>query len=172
LPRIHLALLAVTVLALIVIGMGKASGLRYVKPGPSASGPWKFGPPPVPPTTWNGQSPNLKPWPQRTGYIDRMVVNANKGTSQIVLGNALGKGPVYAMLCVPSLDSCMVQRHVFIQPGTSMTLEKVSTGRYDVRFVDLADPGHAARSQPITIGYQTSDRFELELGERPLGDSS
>lgn len=165
LPRLHLGLLSFTVMALAVIALGKAMGLEYVAPSTSFKWPGTYTVQSFPKILWDGQSPNRQPWPQASGYISGMVLDANAGRSTILLDNTRGEASLYAKLCVASPGDCIEQRYIFVQAGSTMALENVSTGRYDVRFVDL-NTRFVGQSEQIIIRYQAEDYVELDLMQR------
>jgi hypothetical protein len=72
------------------------------------------------------------------------------GLSTLTIENAHEQSPVVAKVCHAVWLHCWPLHHVYIEPGTRVTLKNLSPGKYDVRHVNL-DSGVIFRSSPFEL---------------------
>ncbi len=72
------------------------------------------------------------------------------GLSTLTIENAHEQSPVVAKVCHAVWLHCWPLHHVYIEPGTRVTLKNLSPGKYDVRHVNL-DSGLIFRSSPFEL---------------------
>src|SRR5450830_929282 len=85
-------------------------------------------------------APNGAPWPAATGYIDGYAV-ANQGEQMRVdIDNAANDAAMFVR--VIDLDRGASVRHAYVLPHEALSIDKLSAGRYEVRY-QTVDPGGA-----------------------------
>jgi hypothetical protein len=85
-------------------------------------------------------APNGSPWPAASGYIEGYAV-ANQGEHMRVdIDNGANDAAVFVRLI--DLDRGASVRHVYILPHEALSIDKLSAGRYQVRY-QTVDPGGA-----------------------------
>ena len=83
-------------------------------------------------------APNGSPWPLATGYVDGYAI-ANKGEHMRVnIDNAANDTAVFVRLI--DLDRGASVRHAYVLPHEALSIDKLSAGRYQVRYQNV-DPG-------------------------------
>jgi DnaJ domain len=102
-------------------------------------------------------SPNGKPWPTRSAYLDGFPRRASSGLSTLTIDNTNGGASVYVKLCRASMDRCDGLRHVFIPLGASFTMSSVSPGAYDIRYRAL-DTGALSKSEVVNLAQVETER--------------
>lgn len=111
----------------------------------------------APTTTDNARpatAPNGSPWPDSAAYVAGYPVGNDRGYSKVTVDNAQGDSDVFIKLV--SLDSATAfpVRHFFIPAGSSFTINKVTAGKYDLRYRDL-DTGGLSRSESFDVEEMT-----------------
>lgn len=85
-------------------------------------------------------APNGAPWPAASGYVDGYAV-ANQGEQMRVdVDNAANDAAVFVR--VIDLDRGASVRHAYVLPHEALSIDKLSAGRYEVRY-QTVDPGGA-----------------------------
>jgi hypothetical protein len=85
-------------------------------------------------------APNGAPWPAASGYIDGYAV-ANQGEQMRVdVDNGANDAAVFVR--VIDLDRGASVRHAYVLPHEALSIDKLSAGRYEVRY-QTVDPGGA-----------------------------
>ncbi|QYF94946.1 J domain-containing protein [Massilia sp. PAMC28688] len=93
-------------------------------------------------------------WPEASGYLDGFPLDNVGSGVQVVIDNAANPSPVLVKV-IDSARGAAV-RHLFLQPGASMTVDNLAAGRYEVRYQNLQVGGSAeaciARPRPALGG--------------------
>lgn len=83
-------------------------------------------------------APNGAPWPAASGYVDGYAV-ANQGEHMRVnVDNGGNESAVFVRLV--DLDRGVSVRHAYVLPREALSIDKLSAGRYQVRYQNV-DPG-------------------------------
>jgi hypothetical protein len=80
-------------------------------------------------------SPNGDPWPSQSGYIDGYPVGNQGEEMQVLVDNSDNASPVLVKLY--DLDRRSNVRHAYIQARTKFLIDKLSAGRYEVRYQNI-----------------------------------
>lgn len=83
--------------------------------------------------------------PDSSGAIIGARQTPGSGPVGLTIENPHTAAPVVAKLCHAVWSHCWALQHVYIEPGRTLTLNKLSPGKYDVRHVNL-DSGLIYRS--------------------------
>lgn len=175
LPFIHLPLTVVTVLALLLIWSGNRAGLEFREKAERWS--WKdHVAPNIGPLNqaWAELEPRYRPWPTSSGYMPSRPIDANRGQGAVKIDNTRGSQDVYAKLCTSSTGptnniknpGCYVQRQVYIRKGETFQLESLSTGGYEVKFIEVQS-GKAMITPYFEIPHGEPSFRELKLFDTP-----
>lgn len=106
------------------------------------------------------KAPNGNPWPNGAGYVHGYPVDSDSGHSKITVDNSQNDSDVFAKLV--SLDDATAYpvRQFYIPRGSSFTMNKVTPGKYDLRYRDL-DTGGLSRSESFEVDeHRVSDGVE------------
>lgn len=123
------------------------------KPSPPTPGPkpYQANPPPVRPVYVRpGAAPNGTTWPVSADYINGYQLLHADGLSTVTVDNSRNDSDVFVKLV--SLDSARAYpvRQFYIPAFTSFTLNKVTSGSYDIRYRDLSNGG-LSRSEAFNL---------------------
>jgi len=105
-------------------------------------------------------APNGNPWPHGSGYVHGYPIDSDNGHSKITVDNSQNDSDVFAKLV--SLDDATAYpvRQFYIPQGSSFTMNKVTPGKYDLRYRDL-DTGGLSRSESFEVDERrVSDGIE------------
>jgi hypothetical protein len=127
--------------------------LTLASPSPVALTP-KPKPSYVRPTT----AENGQPFPKTSGYIKRYQQKANDGYSSLTIKNDENDSDVYVKVFDLNKSKAKPVRFFFVRARESFTAEKITPGKYDVRYRDL-DSGGTTKTQ------------DFQLTETPEGES-
>jgi hypothetical protein len=95
-------------------------------------------------------APNGKPWPAAAGYVTGYVRGHAKGHSKVTIDNSRNDSDVFVKLVSVDGPEALPVRVFFIPAQASFTLNKVTSGSYDIRYRDL-DSGALSRSEPFSL---------------------
>jgi hypothetical protein len=98
-------------------------------------------------------SPNGDPWPSQSGYIDGYPVGNQGEEMQVLVDNTGNPSPVLVKLY--DLDRRSNVRHAYVQGRTKFLIDKLSAGKYEVRYQNILIGG--ARADCVN-GRRTSLR--------------
>lgn len=108
-------------------------------------------------------APNGMPWPASAGYVEGYKRLHSKGLSTVTVDNSRNDSDVFVKLVSIDSEKAYPVRHFYIPAFSSFTVNKVTAGRYDIRYRDLKD-GILSRSESFTLeeiptnnGIQFSD---------------
>lgn len=171
LPFIHLPLTAITILALLVIWSGNRAGLEFREKSERKS--WKdHVAPNIGPLnqSWAEREPRNRPWPTTTGYVPSRPIDTKKGEGTVKLDNTLGAEDLYAKLCsMPTgpatkktQPGCYSRRFIYLRKGESFQLETVSTGGYEVQFIEIKT-GKALATPYFNVLFREPSVHEFKL---------
>ncbi len=93
-----------------------------------------------PTTAENGQ-----PFPATSGYIKKYPQKANDGYSSLTIKNDENDSDVYVKIFDLNKSKAKPIRFFFVRARESFTAEKITPGKYDVRYKDL-DSGSKAKT--------------------------
>lgn len=117
-------------------------------------------PPPTPKYVRPATAPNGIPWPINAGYVRGYPIDNDDGHSKVTIDNSQNDSAVFVKLV--SLDGVTAYpvRQFFIPAGAQFTMNKVTRGRYDIRYRDL-DTGGLSRSESFDADeHEVSDGIE------------
>jgi DnaJ domain len=80
-------------------------------------------------------SPSGEPWPSKSGYVEGYPIGNRGEEMQLLVDNSANSSPVFAK--VYDLERRSNVRHVFVQAGASLVIEKLAAGRYEVRYQNV-----------------------------------
>jgi hypothetical protein len=80
-------------------------------------------------------SPNGEPWPAQSGYVAGYPVGNLGEEMQFVIDNSANVSPVFVKIY--DLDRRANVRHAFVQARERLTIEKLSAGKYEVRYQNI-----------------------------------
>ena len=87
-------------------------------------------------------APNGEPWPNASGYVEGYPVGNRGEEMQVVVDNTANSSPVFVK--VYDLDRRSNVRHVYVLAHETMTIEKLSAGKYEVRYQNIEAGGSQA----------------------------
>lgn len=96
-------------------------------------------------------APNGNTWPTTPSYIKGYPIARADGLSQLTIDNSSNSTDVFVKLIALDATQTLPVRHAFIPAGSSFTMNKIRSGKYDIRHMDLSDGG-----------LLRSESFELE----------
>ena len=104
--------------------------------------------------------PSGNSWPIGAAYIHGLPVLNDGGHSDITVDNRSNGSAVFVKLVVGSAHGHRSVRQFHIPKGGQFTLDDVSPGSYEIRYMDLSN-GQAAKSTPFEIQERrTPNGFE------------
>jgi hypothetical protein len=95
-------------------------------------------------------APNGSPWPTKAAYIPGYSNDNNSGYSQVTVDNAQNSSDVLVKLVSLNDATAYPVRQLFIPAGSSFTMNKVTAGKYDIRYRDL-ETGGLSRSESFDV---------------------
>jgi hypothetical protein len=98
-----------------------------------------------PTTAENGQ-----PFPKTSGYIKKYQQKANDGYSSLTIKNDQNYSDVYVKVFDLNKSKAKPVRFFFVRAHESFTAEKITPGKYDVRYKDL-DSGSLNKSEEFPL---------------------
>ena len=136
---------------------------EYTKPAPPAekevestteldTGPYSKAFESSPITEINNQlvnAPNGEAWPLTAGYVKGYKKLNTKGLSSVTVDNSQNNSNVFVKLVSLSGAKSFPARQFFIPANSKFTVNKVTSGNYDVRYRDLSDG--ACHGQNLSI---------------------
>ncbi len=91
-------------------------------------------------------SPNGSPWPTRAAYVRGYPVGNSSGHSKVTIDNGRNNADVFVKLVALDGATAYPVRQFYIPAHGQFTMNKVTPGRYDIRYMDL-DSGSLSRSE-------------------------
>jgi hypothetical protein len=182
-PVAHLVLTGGTLVALLIVGLGMATGLplpqlraralakeaerkkiersaELQRARDAASAAAADGPDP----TWHQWSPNQRRWPATAGYLEGLPVLSGGGTGVITLVNFdHSKSALYFKLCPAGSGPCSGLRHAYVPPGQTFEMTDLAPLRYELRCVTLKT-GTTQFSETIQPAGDGVVRARLHVG--------
>ncbi|MCA1855973.1 J domain-containing protein [Massilia oculi] len=80
-------------------------------------------------------APGGAPWPAESGYLPGYPAGNNGAEMQVQIDNGANASPIFVKLY--DLDRRIHVRHAYVQPHGSFTIDKLSAGRYEVRYQNI-----------------------------------
>lgn len=119
-------------------------------------------------------APNGRRWPVSAGYIDGYPILRSNGRSTIIVDNSRNNSDAFVKLMAINQYPPLAVRHFFIPAFSQFTLEKLSSGNYELRHRELST-GNLFRSdhfelKEIENGFATKYKQRLISSTR-AGDS-
>jgi hypothetical protein len=87
-------------------------------------------------------SPNGEPWPAQSGYIDGYPVGNQGEEMQVLVDNSSNPSPV--LVKIYDLDRRSNVRHAYVLGRTKFMIDKLSAGKYEVRYQNILVGGSRA----------------------------
>lgn len=87
-------------------------------------------------------SPNGDPWPAQSGYIDGYPVGNQGEEMQVLIDNSDNPSPV--LVKIYDLDRHSNVRHAYVLGRTKFVIDKLSAGKYEVRYQNILVGGTRA----------------------------
>lgn len=101
-------------------------------------------------------APNGKPWPKVSSYLEGVRKGHTSGYSKVTIDNSKNGSDVFVKLVSIDGSSAYPVREFFIVAYGSFTLNKITSGSYDIRYRDL-DSGALSRSEPFSLEETNMD---------------
>lgn len=80
-------------------------------------------------------APNGEPWPAQSGYVDGFPVAAKGDDMQLLLDN--GTNPSAVFIKVYDMERHANVRYVFVQPHDKLVVDKLLSGKYEIRYQNI-----------------------------------
>lgn len=80
-------------------------------------------------------APSGDPWPAESGYLPGYPVSNDGSEMQVVIDNSANASPIFVKLY--DLDRRSNVRHAYVQPRASFLIDKLSAGKYEVRYQNI-----------------------------------
>ncbi|MCC2955200.1 DnaJ domain-containing protein [Massilia sp. IC2-477] len=80
-------------------------------------------------------APSGDPWPESSGYLPGYPVGNTGNEMQVLVDNSANASPVFVKLY--DLDRRSNVRHAYVQPRASFLIDKLSVGKYEVRYQNI-----------------------------------
>ncbi|QOY94811.1 DnaJ domain-containing protein [Massilia sp. UMI-21] len=80
-------------------------------------------------------APSGDPWPLESGYLPGYPVGNSGEEMQVMIDNSANASPVFVKLY--DLDRRSNVRHAYVQPGATFLIDKLSAGKYEVRYQNI-----------------------------------
>jgi hypothetical protein len=87
-------------------------------------------------------APNGETWPAASGYVDGFPVGNKGDEMQVEINNSANSSAVFIKLY--DLDRRSNVRHAYVLPHESLTIDKLSAGKYEVRYQNVDVGGSKA----------------------------
>jgi hypothetical protein len=104
-------------------------------------------------------APNGSAWPDRAGYVKGYPIGNASGRSEVTVDNAQNDADVFVKLVSLEGETAYPVRQFYIRAGAEFTMNKVSPGQYDLRYLDL-ESGGMTRSESFEV---TERRMEAGI---------
>jgi len=101
-------------------------------------------------------APDGQPWPTSASYLPGDKQHETNGLSTVTVDNSQNDSDVLVKLFAIDAIKPLALRTFFIPKHETFTLNKVSTGNYDIRYRDL-DSGHLSRSETFKLQETRKD---------------
>jgi hypothetical protein len=101
-------------------------------------------------------APNGIAFPETSSYLAGYQVGKNDGNTSLVVNNAKNESDVYLKLVSIDGNNSSTVRHVFVKAKTEFTLENLSTGKYEIQYLDLV-AGLAGKSELFSVDQAKTD---------------
>jgi len=101
-------------------------------------------------------APNGSAWPVRAAYVKGYPIDNDSGYSEVTVDNAQNDADVFVKLVSLDAATAFPVRQFYIPAGASFTMNKVTAGRYDLRYRDL-DTGGLSRSEAFDVEETRTD---------------
>lgn len=95
-------------------------------------------------------APNGSPWPERAGYVKGYPIGNARGRSEVTVDNTQNNADVFVKLVSLGGETAYPVRQFYIRAGAEFTMNKVSPGQYDLRYLDL-ESGGMTRSESFEV---------------------
>lgn len=95
-------------------------------------------------------APNGSPWPTRAGYVKGYPIGNANGRSEVTVDNTQNDADVFVKLVSLEGETAYPVRQFYIRAGAEFTMNKVSPGQYDLRYLDL-ESGGMTRSESFEV---------------------
>lgn len=95
-------------------------------------------------------APNGSAWPDRAGYIKGYPIDNAGGRSEVTVDNTQNDADVFVKLVSLEGETAYPVRQFYIRAGAEFTMNKVSSGQYDLRYLDL-ESGGMTRSESFEV---------------------
>lgn len=83
-------------------------------------------------------APNGAAFPTETSYVSGYEVRKNDGISTLLVNNTKNDNDVYLKLISIENNKTTTVRHLFVKGKTEFKIENLSTGKYEIQYMDLA----------------------------------
>ena len=87
-------------------------------------------------------APSGDPWPAESGYLPGYPYGNGGSEMQVVVDNSANASPIFVKLY--DLDRRSNVRHAFVQPRASFVIDKLTAGKYEVRYQNIIVGGAAS----------------------------
>lgn len=120
-------------------------------------------------------APNGQPWPLQSGYVTRYPKLNTSGLSTVTVDNSQNDSNVFVKLTSLSGEKSFPVRTFFIRAREKFTLKSVTSGLYDVRYLDLTTQ-HLWRTEEFDLtevheaGETNFSNMILTLYKVPYGN--
>lgn len=101
-------------------------------------------------------APNGVAFPETTSYISGYELGKNDGASSLVVNNSKNSNDVYLKLISLEGEKSQAVRHVLIKAKTDFKIENLSTGKYEIQYLDLV-AGLAGKSEIFSVEESKTD---------------
>lgn len=95
-------------------------------------------------------APNGSPWPTHAGYVKGYPIDNAGGRSEVTVDNTQNDADVFVKLVSLEGETAFPVRQFYIRAGAEFTMNKVSPGQYDLRYLDL-ESGGMTRSESFEV---------------------
>jgi hypothetical protein len=112
-----------------------------VKDSTASPSPVALAPKPKPSYVRPTTAENGQPFPATSGYIKKYPLKANDGYSSLTIKNDENDSDVYVKVFDLNKSKAKPVRYFFVRARESFTAEKITPGKYDVRYRDLNSGG-------------------------------
>ena len=101
-------------------------------------------------------APNGSPWPATAAYVKGYPIDNNDGHSKVTVDNSRNDSDVFVKLVSLDNETTYPVRQFFIPAHARFTMNKVTAGRYDIRYRDL-ESGGLSRSEAFDVEETHTD---------------
>ena len=101
-------------------------------------------------------APNGAPFPLTSSYLSGYEIQNNSGSSSLYVSNSKNDNDVYLKLVSINENKFLAVRHVFIKAKSDFKIENLTSGKYEVQYLDLV-AGLAGRSESFSVDETKSD---------------